>query len=184
MEPRAGRYGRPHDTRGRLPERHGSAHRSLRRTASLHGPGERAGRLDRGRHPDEGLLMKTSRLGAAGVLAVLLLVCGVGCGLFKPRDPRPGGGPGVNCATPNSPDNVVANVANHYAELAGVSCYTDMLDTSFVFHPDAADSIEAGTDTVFAHWTHDVEARDAANVAGNAKFHVASFDSEYAARFI
>jgi hypothetical protein len=120
-----------------------------------------------------------------GIAVVLLLVAvAAGCGLFKPRDPRPGGGPGVNCATPNSPDNVVSNVTAHYAELAGVSCYTDMLDTSFTFHPDAADSIEALPDTVFNHWTRDIESRDANNVARDATFHVASLDSEYSARVI
>jgi hypothetical protein len=128
--------------------------------------------------------MRLARARALGAVIALLLTCALGCGLFKPRDPRPGGGPGVNCATPNSPDNVLANVVNHYAELAGVSCYTDMVDTSFAFHPDAADSLDAGTDTVFAHWTHDVEARDAANVARDARFRTVVFDSEYAARFI
>jgi hypothetical protein len=122
--------------------------------------------------------------GVTATAAILALALVAGCGLFEPRDPRPGGGPGVNCATPNSPDNVVSNIVNHYAELAGVTCYTDMLDTSFTFHPDPADSSEALPDTVFNHWTRDIEARDAGNVARDVTFHVASFDSEYAARAI
>ena len=120
----------------------------------------------------------------AATLAILSLFLAGGCGLFEPRDPRPGGGPGVSCATPNSPDNVVANVLNHYPELAGVTCYTDMLDASFAFHPDAADSNDALPDTVYANWNRDIEVRDATNIARNATFHVASFDSEYAARVI
>lgn len=128
--------------------------------------------------------MDPIRVRTVAIPMALLLVCAAGCGLFKPRDPRPGGGPGVNCAIPNSPDNVVFNILNHYAELAGVSCYNDMLDTSFVFHPDFADSNEALPDTIYAHWTRDVEVRDANNVAAKATFHVASFDSEYAARVI
>jgi hypothetical protein len=116
--------------------------------------------------------------------AVLVLSVLAGCGLFKPRDPRPGGGPLVDCATPNSPDNVVSNVVGHYAERAGVTCYSDMLDPTFAFHPDVADSNEALPDTVYAHWTHDIESRVARNVAANATFHTTSFDSEYAARVI
>lgn len=120
---------------------------------------------------------------AYATLALLGLVAG--CGLFEPRDPRPGGGPGVNCATPNSPDNVVANIVNHYAELAGVSCYTDMLDETFLFHPDLTDSSEVPPgDMVFVNWNRDVESRDARNIAAAATFHSVSFDSEYAARVI
>lgn len=118
-------------------------------------------------------------------LVIVLLTVLAGCSLFKPRDPRPGGGPVVNCATPNIPDNVVANLVNHYADLAGISCYTDMLDASFAFHPDLTDSNElAPGDTSYVHWTHDVEARDARNIAADATFHIASLDSEYAARVI
>jgi hypothetical protein len=123
--------------------------------------------------------------GVAGLTVLTALaVLVAGCGLFEPRDPIGAGGPGVNCATPNSPENVVSNVVNHYAELAGVNCYSDMLDTAFTFHPDAADSIEALPDTVYNHWTRDIESRDASNVARDATFHLAAFDSEYAARVI
>ena len=118
-------------------------------------------------------------------LTILLLVSIAGCGLFKPRDPRPGGGPGVNCLTPNSPDNVVANLLAHYAELAGTTCYTDMLDAAFAFHPDVTDSNElAPGDTSFVHWTHDVEARDARNVAADAASHQVTLPTEYASRVI
>jgi len=120
---------------------------------------------------------------ALGAFVVLLLALAAGCGLFKPRDPRPGGGPGVHCATPNSPDSVVANVLNHYAEFAGVSCYADQLDTAFVFRPDFTDSVEAGG-TIFAGWTKSVETTDANLLARNVTFHAVSFDSEYAARVI
>jgi len=78
---------------------------------------------------------------------------------------------------------VVANVLNHYAELAGVSCYTDMLDSAFAFHPDFTDSVEAGG-TVYGSWTKSVEQTDATLLARNATFHAVVFDSEYAARVI
>ena len=104
----------------------------------------------------------------------------LGCGIFSPRDPRPGGGPGVVCVTPNSPGDVVSNVLAHYASLPGADCYSSMLDTSFTFHPDAADSIDAGQDTVYAHWTAGVESNVARLLARDATFHMTIFDSMYA----
>jgi hypothetical protein len=129
---------------------------------------------------------RAAKCGAVLLPAIFLVSQMTGCGLFEPRDPRPGGGgPSVNCATPNSPDSVVSNVVDHYADLASVSCYTDMLDPSFAFHPDVADSNELRPgDTAYVNWTRDVESRNARNIAADATFHVASFDSEYAARFI
>src|SRR2546428_14149069 len=59
-----------------------------------------------------------------------------------------------------------------------------MADASFAFHPDITDSQQALPDTVYAHWTRDVESRDAAELAANVTFRVAGFDSEYASRFI
>jgi hypothetical protein len=105
-----------------------------------------------------------------------------GCGLFKPRDVRPGGGAGVGCLTPNTPDDVVSNVIANYASSVGLQCYVAMLDAAFTFHPDAADSIEAAAagDTVYANWTRAVESTDASLLAGNATFHKTFFDSTYA----
>ncbi len=104
-----------------------------------------------------------------------------GCGLFNPRDPLSGGGPGTVCLTPTTPSAVVANVQVNYALPAGVTCYTSMLDAAFAFHPDGADSLEALPDTVYAHWNRDVESRVATNLASNATFRSVVFDSEYAA---
>ena len=115
----------------------------------------------------------------------LVTLAGVlsGC-LFSPRAPRPGGGSGVICLTPNSPEAVLSNVIAHYASVAGVTCYTQMLDATFAFHPDASDSIQALPDTVYSNWNRDIETRDVSNLASNATFRAASFDSEYAARVI
>src|SRR5258705_6524219 len=109
-----------------------------------------------------------------------LLAVLAGCGLFKPRDPLPGGGPSVPCLTPNTPDNVVTNVLDRYATVAGVTCYSQMIDTSVTFHPDAADSISAGEPTPYANWTRDVEVRDNSELAADASSAVVSFDSLYA----
>jgi len=130
--------------------------------------------------------MRIRNLARHLVLAALTLIplFLFGCSLFKARPIRPGGGAGVSCATPDTPEAVLANVIQHYAELAGVTCYTSMLDMGFAFHPDAADSIQALPDTVYANWNRDIETRVAGGLASDATFHVASFDSEYAARVI
>src|SRR6185503_21302674 len=143
LEPLAGRDGESNDPGQRGPEWNRAAHRGVRRTHAGHGSAERSERLDRRSDSGEILLMRrTESHQALLALLAFLLALVAGCGLFKPRDPRSGGGPGVNCATPNSPDNVVANILAHYAELAGTTCYSDMLDASFAFHPDATDSNE------------------------------------------
>jgi hypothetical protein len=103
----------------------------------------------------------------------------LGCGLFKPRDVRPGGGAGVPCPAPNTPDDVITNLLANYASSVGLDCYTSMLDNAFTFHPDAADSI-AAPDTVYVNWTRDVESSVASLLAGNATFHQVFFDSTYA----
>ena len=123
--------------------------------------------------------MWRARLLLAGILGVI-----AGCGLFSPRDPRPGGGAGATCLTPNSPSDVVSNILTSYGSLQGVTCYASMLDSSFTFHPDAADSIEAGTDTVYAHWTRDIENRVTGAISQNATFHLVVFDSTYATTVI
>jgi len=120
------------------------------------------------------------RRGIAAVLSLLTVVLVSGCGLFDTRPVRPGTGPVVTCLTPNTVDAVVSNVLDQYAVLAGITCYTAMLDTSFAFHPDPSDSLDALPDTVFAHWTRDVEVRDASTMAANVTFRIVAFDSLYA----
>jgi len=119
-----------------------------------------------------------------GFVVLLVLLQVLGCSLFKPRNPLPGGGPGSGCLTPNTPDNVVSNILDHYAAVNGITCYTSMLDQTFAFHPDAADSIEALPDTVFANWNLSVESRVTSNIASDATFHQAVFDSQYASPVI
>ena len=119
----------------------------------------------------------------ATLFAITLLTQLWGCGLFKLRDPL-SGGPGVPCRTPNTPDDVVANIVERYAEVEGLTCYTEMLDPLFVFHPDTQDSIQALPDTVYVNWNKGVEATVAGKLAANATFHFAAFDSEYADRVV
>ena len=119
------------------------------------------------------------------LLAVLLFGVAAlsGCGLFKTRSPVNVGG-GVPCATPNSPDDVVANLVARYGELQGITCYSEMLDSRFLFHPDPQDSIQELPDTVYANWTRDVETVVAGKLAAEATFHLAVLDSEYANRVV
>jgi len=110
-----------------------------------------------------------------------------GCGIFSPRDPRPGGGQAIVCLTANTPDDVVSNVLAQYASFPGHECYSSMLDTSFTFHPDAADSIDAATagqGTVYANWTASVESNVDLLLAREATFHMTVFDSMYATTVI
>lgn len=134
-------------------------------------------------------MVRAGAVRAGAVRAAVLILATVapqvlGCGIFSPRDPRPGGGPGVLCVTPNTPDNVVSNILAHYASLGGVTCYSSMLDASFAFHPDAADSLDPAADTLYAHWTQAIESRVATELAANATFHMTVFDSTYATTVI
>src|SRR5438046_1411767 len=122
-------------------------------------------------------MLKTSRTILMAVIALTPLM--LGCGLFKTREPLPGGGSGTPCPTPTSPDVTVSNVLERYGDIAGVPCYVSMLDGSFQFHADVSDSNEALPDSVFSNWTRDVEQRVTSNIAANATFRMAVFDSEY-----
>ena len=128
--------------------------------------------------------MRRDTVARMTVLALTVLATQMlGCGIFSPRDPRPGGGPAVACLTANAPDDVVSNVVAQYASFPGHTCYSSMLDTSFTFHPDAGDSIDAATagqDTVYANWSASVESSVDLLLAREATFHMTVFDSMYA----
>ncbi len=128
-------------------------------------------------------MTRSNVLRAALFLSVLGQISLWGCGLFKPRNPEPGGGVPSDCLTANTPDNVVTNVLAHYAAVNGITCYTSMLDSSFAFHPDPTDSIEA-LPGIFSGWNRNVETNDVSNIASDAKFHAAFFDSQYAVQVL
>ena len=124
--------------------------------------------------------MRRAAVVRAAALALAVMAPQIlGCGLFKPRDVRPGGGAGVPCPAPNTPDEVVSNLLANYASSVGLDCYLSMLDEAFTFHPDGQDSLQAG-DSVYVNWTKAVESNDASLLAGNATFHQTFFDSMYA----
>lgn len=139
---------------------------TLRRHLSRSGPGAR-------------------RAHAALALAIpAVLAALAGCSLFEPRDPETGGGPTKPCPSRSAPDSLIAIVQQSYGDASNLTCYPTALDASFAFHPDPADSIEAGDVggvSPYANWNQEVETRDAQNIAFNAQFAPeVVFDSLYA----
>jgi len=120
--------------------------------------------------------------GIATAAAAICLAGLWGCGMFSPRDPVSGGGPGAVCLTPTNALSVIQNVQANYGLEAGKTCYEQMLDPVFVFHPDAADSIDAipANPNPYANWNRDVEVDSNSALALNATFRSVVFDHEYA----
>jgi hypothetical protein len=135
--------------------------------------------------------LRTRVVGAAPALALLAVIAVLaGCSLFEPRDPEESGGGGaIPCLTRTTADSVIANVEANYARTAGIGCYASGLSEVFAFHPDPADSIEAGQPggvSPYANWNAEVESRVAVNLASDASTRpeslLVSFDGEYAPR--
>lgn len=115
------------------------------------------------------------------VAALLLLLPLAGCGLFEPRDPRPATDTGPRCRGLTAPDSLAINIEEQYGTLAGVTCFTSILDNSYLFHPDVQDSIDALPDSIYRNWNRTIESRVATNLAADAVYCAAVFDSQYAA---
>ena len=111
----------------------------------------------------------------AAVVALALLA--VGCGLFEPREPLVPGTAGERCRNLTEPDSLIENILVHYGTPGGSACYNSMIDTSFAFHPDPADS--AITPLKFEGWNWDVEGRVARKVETDVAFLQVVFDSTY-----
>jgi len=122
------------------------------------------------------------RFGPKSVLVLLALV--VGCGLFKPRDPRTAVPiPQERCRVRSSPDSVVANITLHYGR--GTDCYGTQVDAAFQFFPDPQDSLQRDNPPApnpFEGWNRDVEIGVSQTISTRADTVLVSFDSEYAAR--
>lgn len=88
------------------------------------------------------------------------------CGLFEPRDPAPLMPPPQGCRPLTTGTlAVVLNTQEFYGRAAGLTCYSSMLDPSFMFHPDGQDSSQALPQTPFIAWTDSVESRVCGNIA-------------------
>jgi len=125
-----------------------------------------------------------ARAAGAGLAFALLAVTAAlaGCGLFEPRDPETPTTPSTRCRTRSAADSVIAIVQENYGAASGVGCYASGLDVTFAFHPDPADSIDDPDPTIYVGWNKEVETRVTTNLAADAQFAQAVFDSEYAAR--
>jgi hypothetical protein len=123
-------------------------------------------------------LDRGSHLPKAVLIASLVFAQG-GCGLFDTREPVKPQGPVVPCLITSSPDNVVENIRVHYGQPSVVSCYTPMLDSLFLFHPDQVDSTTT-PESFLTPWNRAVEERVAANIAADSvQTFVVVFDSTY-----
>lgn len=110
-------------------------------------------------------------------LAAALAAGAVSCGLFETRDPAEPEPPSQDCFALTSTAAVALNVERSYGRTAFINCYTSVLDTSFVFHPDAQDSLQ--TPERFAGWDDQVEASHSTQVGAQQTFLQVDFQREY-----
>ena len=99
------------------------------------------------------------------------------CGLFETRDPAEPEVPSQDCRPLTGSVAVTLNVEDSYGRSSLLTCYTSMLDTSFVFHPDPQDSLQ--NPDLFLGWDEVVEAGHNSRVATQQTFLVVDFQSEY-----
>ena len=106
--------------------------------------------------------MGTMRRILCGVATVLLGMT-VSCGLFETRDPQEPDPPDQQCRPLTSTAAVILNVEDSYGQNSLRTCYASMIDTSFMFHPDAQDSLQ--NPDPFAGWIDQVEISHNSQVA-------------------
>lgn len=114
--------------------------------------------------------------GLAALAVVAAIACS--CSLFEPRTPEDPGGGGSFWQYPSAPWIVVNNVDGSL-EARSITLYMTSLDTSFVFVPDAADSVEFGGFLDFSSWDY----ADEQNTITNLFAQVAAEDSVIVADF-
>jgi hypothetical protein len=99
---------------------------------------------------------------------ILLTATGLvaACGLFETRNPEQPPPPVQECRPLNGSTGALAlNIQDFYGKLEGLTCYSSMLDTTFIFHPDPQDSSQALPNTPFIAWSDSVEAAVNADIA-------------------
>ena len=98
------------------------------------------------------------RIGGTTLVFLLMTALVCGCGLFEPRVPEKPGSGGVPWIPPVEPESVLVNIENSL-EGKVIGNYVQCFDTSFVFHPDPADSFElsATNPPVYDNWDLGVE---------------------------
>jgi hypothetical protein len=119
------------------------------------------------------------------VLILGTLCLGVGalsCGLFEPRKPnRPPPLPSGCRSLTGGSVAIIANIEDDsvgYGRLGGLSCYSSMLDPSFIFHADPQDS--SADPAPYIGWDQTVESRVNTSIASDQSFIEVLFLGEYA----
>ena len=104
------------------------------------------------------------------------------CGLFETREPNKPQTPSQGCRplTSSPTAAVIPNVEDFYGRQAGVTCYTSLLDTAFIFHPDPQDSAQALPQTPYVGWDEVVEVDVNSRIASQQDFLEVDFQAEYA----
>ena len=108
------------------------------------------------------------------------------CGLFETRKPTKPAPPTTGCRPLTSSPTmaVIPNVEDFYGRTGGITCYSSVLDTSFVFHPDPQDSAQALPQTPYVGWDELVEADVNSRIASQQDFMEVDFQFEYAPAII
>lgn len=108
------------------------------------------------------------------------------CGLFDTREPLEPPPPVSGCrALTGGPTlAVIPNIEDFYGRTSGATCYNSLVDTSFLFHPDAQDSSVALPETPYIGWDEVVEGRVNSNIANAQDFMEVDFLSEYSSAII
>lgn len=120
------------------------------------------------------------------IAACVLVAVGGGlmsCGLFEPRKPNPPPPVASGCRNLTDSLAIFQNIEDPsigYGRLAGLTCYSSMLDTSFAFHPDPQDSSQALPLTPYIGWDENVESRVNSGIAGDQQYINVKFGADYA----
>jgi len=103
------------------------------------------------------------------------------CGLFKTRSPLkpPPGGSACRSLAGGPTGAVIPNTQDFYGRISGLTCYSSLLDTSFVFHPDPQDSSQVLPQTPYVGWNAVVEGDVNSKIANLQDFIEVRFPSEY-----
>jgi len=114
------------------------------------------------------------------LVAVVLAI--LSCGLFEPRKPnRPPPLPSGCRSLTGGAVAILANIQDDsigYGKPQGLTCYSSMLDTAFIFHPDPQDSV--ADPARYLGWDESVEARVNGLIASDQSYIRVRFLGEYA----
>lgn len=120
----------------------------------------------------------------AGIAATLAAVAGLlaaGCGLFETRDPEQPSTK-ADCGLPltSGATATVFNLQQFFGRSGYETCYDNLIDSSFAFHPDLQDSSLFLPEAPFVDWNREVEINVNGKIATTADFILVQFLGKYA----